>query len=127
MEEKLKNALIEIEDLKQKNKRLEEQLRATAAGNGFGRYDSVQEHREGEQCLVLGDSIVRNVGTEQNVTVECFLGIRMEQLHRVMEIMDLGSPDTVILHVGTNDLKRAVNMDYVMGEVYSLVRRASRK
>ena len=39
LEETLKNALIEIEDLKLKNKRLEEQLRATTAGNGCGRYD----------------------------------------------------------------------------------------
>ena len=44
-----------------------------------------------------------------------------------MEISDLGSTDTVILHVGTNDLKRAVNLDCVMGEVYSLVHKAKTK
>ena len=55
-----------------------QQLRATTAGNGCGRYDTVQESREGEQCLVLCDSVVRNVGTEQNMTVECFPGIRTE-------------------------------------------------
>ena len=41
--------------------------------------------------------------------------------------MDLGSPDTVILHVGTNDLKQTVNLDYVMGEVYSLANKAKDK
>ena len=126
-EEKLKNAVIEIEDLKLRNKRLEEQLRVAAAGNEFGRYDMEQERQEGKQCLVSGDSIVRNVGTKQNMTVECFPGIRMEQLHRVMENMDLGSPDAVILHVGTNDLKRKVNLDYVVGEMYSLVNKAKDK
>ena len=63
MEEKLKNALIEIQDLKLRNKRLEEQVRAAAAGDDFGRYDTEQECQEGERCVVLCDSIVRNVGT----------------------------------------------------------------
>ena len=73
-------------------------------GSLFVRYDTEQERQEGERCLVLGDSIVRNVGTEQNMAVECFPGIRTKQFHRVIANRDLGSPDTVILHVGTNDL-----------------------
>ena len=52
MEQKLKNALIEMEDLKLRNKRLEEELRAAAAGNEFGRYGMEQERQEGEQCFV---------------------------------------------------------------------------
>jgi len=36
----------------------------------------------------------------------------------------LGPQDTVIIHVGTNDLKRSINLDYVMGVVYSLVNTA---
>ena len=52
---------------------------------------------------------------------ECFPGIRTEQLHRVLDNRDIGTPDTVVIHVGTNDLKRWVNLDYVTGEVYSLV------
>jgi hypothetical protein len=40
---------------------------------------------------------------------------------------DLGTPDTVVIHVGTNDLKRSVNLDYLMGEVYSLVNTAKVK
>ena len=44
------------------------------------------------ECLVSGDSIVRNVGTEcSDVKVECFLGIRTEQLHRVTENRDVGN------------------------------------
>ena len=44
-----------------------------------------------------------------------------------MDSRDLGTPDTVIIHAGTNDLKRVVNLDYVMGEVYSLVDKAKVK
>jgi hypothetical protein len=28
---------------------------------------------------------------------------------------DFGSPDAVVIHVGTNDMKRTVNLDYVTG------------
>jgi hypothetical protein len=59
----------------EEKKKLEEQLRMAATGNEIGRQDTVQEHREGEQCLVVGDSIIRNVGTGQNTSnmvVECF-------------------------------------------------------
>jgi hypothetical protein len=61
MEEKLKNGLIKTEDLKLNNKRLDEQLRVAAAVNKFVRHDRVQRYEEGEQCLVLGESIIRNV------------------------------------------------------------------
>jgi hypothetical protein len=119
---------MQIEDLKMKNKKLEEQLQVVGTGNDNGRCDTVQEHHTGKQCLVVGDSIIRNVGTGQNnMKAECFPGITMEQLHRVLDNRDLGTPDTVIIHVGTNDLKRSVNLDYVMGEVYSLVKKAKVK
>jgi hypothetical protein len=67
-----------------------------ATGNEIGRRVTVQEYREGEQCLVVGDSITRNVGTGQNnMTVECFKGIRTEQLHRVLNNRDLRTTDTI--------------------------------
>jgi hypothetical protein len=59
--------------------------------------------------------------------LECFPGIRTEQLHRVLDNRDLGIADRVVIHVGTNVLKRSVNLDYVMGEVYSLVNTAKVK
>ena len=34
------------------------------------------------------------------------------------EKRELCSPETVIIHVGTNDLKTARNLAFVMGEVY---------
>jgi hypothetical protein len=48
----------------------------------------------------------------------------MEQLHRVTENRDLWNPDTIIIHVGTNDLRQTGNLDYVAGDVYSFVNTA---
>jgi len=45
---------------------------------------------------------------------------------RVIENRDLGSPDTVVIHVGTNDLRRTGNLDYVMGDVYDFVNTAKK-
>jgi hypothetical protein len=46
--------------------------------------------------FTVGDSIIRNVGTGRNNTkAECFPGIvRTEQLHRVLDNRDLGTPDS---------------------------------
>ena len=58
---------------------------------------------KGVDCLALGDSIIRNVGTEcSDMKFECFPDIRTEQLLSVIEIRDVGSSDTVVIHVGTN-------------------------
>ena len=85
-------------------------------------------HPKGGECLVLCGSITRNVGTEYpDMKVECFPGIRTEQLQSVIERRELGSPDSVVIHVGTNDLRRTGNLDYVMGDVYGLVNTANNK
>ena len=77
--------------------------------------------------MVIGKSMLRNVGAEHaDMMVESFLGIKTEQLHRVIEKKDLGSPETVIIHVRTIDL-RTRNLDTVMGEVYALVATAKNK
>ena len=79
------------------------------------------------KCMVVGDSIVRNVGAHHaDMKVEYFPGIKTKQLHRVLERRDLVSPETLIIHVGTNDL-RTRNLDFVMGEVYALVSTAKKK
>ena len=59
--------------------------------------------------------------------VECFPGIRTEQLHRVIENRDLGNPDAFVIHVGTNYLRRTENLNYVVGNVYDLVNTAKTK
>jgi hypothetical protein len=69
----------------------------------------------------VGDWIKRNVATGQNnMMVECFPEIRTEKFHRILNNRSLGTPDAVVIHAGTNDLKRSVNLDCVMGKVYWL-------
>ena len=106
LEEKLQDPLHQIDTLTRKNKAVEEQLQLAAAGREVGRRDTVPCHLKGGECLVLGDSIIRNVGTEcSDMKFECFPGIRTDQLQRVIERRELGSPDSVVIHVGTNDLR----------------------
>jgi hypothetical protein len=70
------------------------------------------------KCIVLGNSIIRNVEVDKSdMEVECFLGIRAEQLRTVMENKVLGCPHTVIMRVEKNDVRRSRNLDYIMGEV----------
>jgi hypothetical protein len=63
LEEKLENDLHQIENLKRKNKMLEEQLRGASAGCEVGRRDTMHRQYDGAECLVPGDSIIRNVET----------------------------------------------------------------
>jgi hypothetical protein len=74
--------------------------------------DLTRKNKELEEELRLATT-GREVGS--------FPGIRKDQLHRFIENRDLGIPDTVVIHVGTNELRRTGNLDYVMGDVYDLV------
>jgi lysophospholipase L1-like esterase len=56
-----------------------------------------------------------------------FPGIRTEQLHRVIEQREVGSPETVIIQVGRNDLRKMENLHFLMGEVFALVATAKGK
>jgi hypothetical protein len=48
---------------------------------GVGKRNTVAKQKD----AVPGDSFVRNVGSEHaDMTVECFSGIRAEQLHRMI-------------------------------------------
>jgi hypothetical protein len=111
-----------------KERALEKELLMAAAGKEVGKRDTALVQHEGKKCLILGDSIVRTLRAEHsNMKVEGFPRIRTEQLHRVMENRDLGSPDIVLICVGTNDLRRTRNLDYVMGEVYAVAAKEESK
>jgi hypothetical protein len=45
----------------------------------------------------------------------------------VIEKTDSGSPETVVIHVGTNDLRAMKNLEFLMGEVYALLATAKGK
>jgi len=103
--------------LTKKNK-TEEQLRLAADRRQLGKNENVQGYHKCTDCLVLADSIIRNVGTEcPDLKVGCFPGFRTEQIQRVIEKGDFGRPDAVVIHVGTNDIKRTRNLDHAMGDV----------
>ena len=124
LEEELHNALRQIDELKARNRKLEEKLLLA----GAGKRNIVPTEQKAAKCVVVGDSVVRNVGTEHtDMKVECFPGIKTEQLRRVIDKRDLGCPETVIIHVGTNDLKTTRNLDFVMGEVYTLMAKVKDK
>ena len=61
---------------------------------------------------------------KSDMRIECFPGIRVDRLRRVVENRDLGHSDAVVIHVGTNDVRRPRNLDFIMGEVYDLVNTA---
>jgi hypothetical protein len=81
LKEKLQNALLQIDDLTRKNKVLEEELRLSTAEREVGRREKASGYRKGGECLVLGESIIRNVGTEcPDMKFECFPGSRIEEV-----------------------------------------------
>ncbi|GLH11573.1 Uncharacterized protein GBIM_16332 [Gryllus bimaculatus] len=125
LEEKLEAALLQSRRLKELNASLEEKLRAATVGDAA--QPIVQSQLRRKPILVIGDSIVRHVGNvNKHMDVVCLPGIRTEQLRRYVENRDLGTPDTVIIHVGTNDLRRR-NPDFVMGDMGDLVMKAQEK
>jgi hypothetical protein len=106
LEEKLQKALHQIVTLTRNNKALEEQLQLTAAGKEVCRRDTVPGNLKSGECLLLGDFILRNVGTEfPDMKLQCFPGNKTEQLQTVTGRRKLGSPDSVVIHVRTNDLR----------------------
>ena len=121
--EELQNALRKTGELKARNRELEAKLLMAETG----KRDTMPTKQKFTKCVV-GDSVVRNVGAEHaDMKEECFPGVKTEQLHRVMEKRDQGSPEMVITHVGTNDLRTTRYLGFLMGEVYALVSTAKKK
>ena len=128
LEEKLRVAQAQTEELTRMNRALEEQLRLVGNGGNVVNRDTEEAKNSREKCLVLGDSIVRNVGVENSdMRVKCFPGIKTEQLRRVIENRGLGCADAVVIYVGTNGVRSYKNLDYVMGEADNLVNTAKAK
>ena len=64
LEEKLRDAKIQIDELQRKNKALEKQSLLKENGKDVGKRETMTVQPGGEKCLVSGDSIIRNVGAE---------------------------------------------------------------
>ena len=126
LQEDLQNTLRQIVELKARSRELDAKLLPM----GTGKRERERERERGRvprkqrvmKCVVVGDSILGDVGAEHaDVIVECIPGIKTEQLHGMIEKRDLGSPETVIIHVGTNDMRATRNLNFVMAEVYMCV------
>jgi hypothetical protein len=60
--------------------------------------------------MVVGDLMLRKVGADHtDMMVECFQGNKIEQLHRVIEKRHIVNPETLLIHMGTNDLRPTRN------------------
>jgi hypothetical protein len=71
LQEELQNALRQIDELKARNRELEAKLQMA----GTGERDTMPTKQKFTKCIVVGDSIVRNVGAEHvDMKVECFPG-----------------------------------------------------
>ena len=126
LQEQLQEALSQVNDLKVKNRELEAKLKMTRPEEK----GLIPAENKVAKCLVVGDSLVRNVGLgHSDMKVECFPGIKTVQLHKVLEKREPAGAETetVIIHVGTNDLSEMRNLDYIMGGAYALVATAKKK
>ena len=107
------------------------ELEAKVLMAGNGKRDTMLAHPDVTKCMVVGDSILRNHGAEHaEMNVECFPGIKTEQLHRMMELQELVNPETVTIDVGANDMEKEQcrrNLDFVKGVLYVLVSSAKKK
>ena len=89
---------------------------------GRGKSESVHAKQKVAKCMVVGDLKLRSVRAEHtDMMVECFQGIKTEQLHMVMQNGHLGSPESVIIHMDTNDLRSTRNLDFSGGELFALL------
>jgi hypothetical protein len=103
LQEELQNALRQIDELKARYRELEEKLLLVETG----KRDTVPAKQKVAKSMVVGYSVLRNVGAEHaDMKVECIPGINTEQLHRLIERRDLGSPETIIIQVDTNDFRK---------------------
>jgi hypothetical protein len=74
---------------------------------GAGKSDSVHAKQKTAKCMLVGYLILRSVGAEHtDMMVECFQGIKTEQLHREIEKRHLGRAEAFIIHMGTNTLRK---------------------
>ncbi|KAJ4448012.1 hypothetical protein ANN_10022 [Periplaneta americana] len=85
-----------------------------------------EKKKHGAASVIIGDSIIRHVGNLQpELATECYPGIRVNEMKSVIENQERGDPKNIVLHVGTNDLRRGV--DYIMADVYDLVMETKKK
>ena len=76
--------------------------------------------------VVLGDSLLKFAGEEckrKGYDVHCFPGIRIEELRHQVEKTDWKKvhPDVIVIHAGTNNIRRGISATEIMGDTMDLV------
>jgi hypothetical protein len=117
LQEKLQNALRQIDELKARNRGWEKSYCWWELGRGI-------QCLQSKFCKVYGGRWL-NVAQcwKQNAQIwrcSAFRGLKPNS-YRVIDRRDLGSQETVIIQCGTNYLRTRRNLDCVMGEVCALV------
>lgn len=77
--------------------------------------------------VIMGDSIVRGASEYQNkeTTVTCYPGINIKQIKNkiVSNEIVIKNTETILFHVGTNDINSAANPSVIMEDMRSLVKK----
>jgi hypothetical protein len=76
--------------------------------------------------VVLGDSLLKFAGEEckrNGYDVRCCPGIRIEELRQPVQKTDLKTvcPDVIVIHAGTNNIRRGLSATEIMGYTKDLV------
>lgn len=144
LKKELEEARKRIIDVEEENSVLKEILREEEEGHGKLWTRVVKEgiaktkinpkteaKNKSASVRIIGDSMLRYSGEgckKQGADVECFPGIRVEQLTRRIENMEEGGhEEVVLLNVGTNNIKSSMSADHLMGEVWDLGVAAKKK
>ena len=84
-------------------------------------------HKSSKLAFIAGDSIVQNVNgwqlsnSEQRVSVRSFSGSKTEDMKDYIKPLIRKKPDTIILHIGTNDIKdHTKSAEVVAAEILNL-------
>lgn len=83
----------------------------------------IGKDKTNKTSIIIGDSIIKYI-YQENCQVNAYPGIHIEELKKKIAMMsdiDRESFQTVILHIGTNDLKELNSPDDVMGRMYNLI------
>jgi hypothetical protein len=120
IQQELDELRMEMSELRERLRRAEEKTRFLEEENR-----RLSRQRRGEElvekrCVVIGDSIIKYVGQQKpELRVKAYPGIRIDELKCQMERREEGNPSVIIVHVGSNDLRREV--DFIMGDMYDLI------
>ena len=77
----------------------------------------------GDQPLIIGDSMIRDVGKtlpSNSFTVACYPGLNTKKFEQLVNGLDPNSKlKKLVVHIGTNDVKFSRDPDFFIGNLWS--------